>query len=91
MADNLLPEGQRPEVVTLYSKPGCVQCNASARNLHDNHIPFTVIDMSEDEEAIALVKELGYMQAPVLVSPNGEHWSGFRPDKIAQQKDLVAS
>ena len=25
---------------------------------------------------------MGYMQAPVVVTDN-DHWSGFRPDKIA--------
>jgi len=29
-----------------------------------------------------MVKSLGYMQAPVVVTDDG-HWSGFRPDKIA--------
>ena len=32
--------------------------------------------------AMDYVKSLGYQQAPVVVT-DGEHWAGFRPDKIA--------
>lgn len=39
--------------------------------------------MSEDPEALDKVKALGHLQAPVVVAEDGTHWSGFRPDKIA--------
>lgn len=39
-------------------------------------------DVSTDEAALEHVKSLGYMQAPVVVTDD-DHWSGFRPDKIA--------
>lgn len=39
--------------------------------------------MSQDAEALDKVKSLGYLQAPVIVTEDGEHWSGFRPDLIA--------
>jgi glutaredoxin-like protein NrdH len=29
------------------------------------------------------VKELGYLQAPVVITDE-DHWSGFRPDKISE-------
>lgn len=35
-----------------------------------------------DDEALAEIKTLGYLQAPVVVTPDGESWSGLRPDKI---------
>ena len=70
-------------MVTVYSKPSCVQCTATYRSLDSNGIPYVIRDMSEDAEALALVKELGYLQAPVVVAGD-EHWSGFRPDKISQ-------
>lgn len=40
-------------------------------------------DMEKDPEALALAKELGYLQAPVVISGD-DHWSGFRPDKISE-------
>ena len=69
-------------MVTVYSKPACVQCNATYRRLDAKGVPYEVIDMSEDAEALAEVKAMGYLEAPVVVTPDGEHWSGFRPDLL---------
>ena len=67
--------------VTVYSKPSCVQCNATYRALDNKGINYQVIDVTADDAAAEYVKRLGYMQAPVVVTDD-EHWSGFRPDKI---------
>ena len=67
--------------ITVYSKPSCVQCNATYRALDAKGIEYEVTDVSEDAAALEQVKSLGYMQAPVVVADE-EHWSGFRPDKI---------
>ena len=67
--------------VTVYSKPSCVQCNATYRALDNKGINYQVIDVTADDAAAEYVKGLGYMQAPVVVTDD-EHWSGFRPDKI---------
>lgn len=69
--------------VTVYTKPSCVQCTATYRALDSKGIEYEVHDLSEDETALQHVKELGYLQAPVVVTDD-EHWSGFRPDKIAE-------
>ena len=68
--------------ITVYTKPSCVQCNATYRALDAKGLDYTTVDLSGDEEALEAVKALGYMQAPVVVTPD-DHWSGFRPDKIA--------
>lgn len=67
--------------ITVYTKPACVQCNATFRALDKAGIPYQVVDVSTDAEALDHIKVLGYMQAPVVVTET-EHWSGFRPDKI---------
>lgn len=67
--------------VTVYTKPSCVQCTATYRALDSKGIEYEVLDLSADEQALAAVKELGYLQAPVVITDEG-HWSGFRPDKI---------
>ena len=67
--------------ITVYSKPNCVQCDATYRALNKHGLEYEVIDITQDEEALQTVKALGYQQAPV-VFVNGDHWSGFRPDKI---------
>ncbi|GAA3286232.1 glutaredoxin-like protein NrdH [Nesterenkonia halobia] len=68
--------------VTVYTKPACVQCNATYRALDKNGVEYTSVDVSQDAEALEHVRALGYMQAPVVVTEN-DHWSGFRPDKIS--------
>ncbi|MFC4222769.1 glutaredoxin-like protein NrdH [Lysinibacter cavernae] len=69
--------------ITVYTKPSCVQCTATYRALDNKGIDYEILDLSVDEKALETVKELGYLQAPVVVA-DGEHWSGFRPDKIEE-------
>lgn len=69
-------------MVTIYTKPGCVQCNATKRKAEEKGIPFVMVDVTEDADAMALVKELGYLQVPVVTTESGEHWSGYRPDLL---------
>ncbi|MGP5257493.1 glutaredoxin-like protein NrdH [Glutamicibacter ardleyensis] len=67
--------------VTVYSKPLCVQCNATYRALDKAGITYSTVDITADDDALTYVKSLGYEQAPVVVA-GVDHWSGFRPDKI---------
>ena len=67
--------------ITVYSKPNCVQCNATYRALDKAGLDYRTVDVSVDDEALNRVKSLGYAQAPVVVV-GADHWSGFRPDKI---------
>lgn len=75
--------------VTVYSKPACVQCNATYKALDKQGIDYDVVDISMDDEARDYVMALGYLQAPVVVS-EGAHWSGFRPDLIKSLATRVA-
>lgn len=67
--------------ITVYSTPSCVQCRATYAALERSGLEYTVVDVTTDAEALATVRGLGYVQAPVVVA-GGEHWSGFRPDRI---------
>lgn len=67
--------------VTVYTKPACVQCNATYKALDKLGIAYETVDITVDSEARDYVMALGYLQAPVVVAGN-EHWSGFRPDRI---------
>lgn len=69
--------------ITVYTKPSCVQCNATYRALDAKGIEYEILDLSEDPAALEHVKSLGYMSAPVVVTDE-DHWSGFRPDKIGE-------
>jgi glutaredoxin-like protein NrdH len=67
--------------ITVYTKPACVQCTATARALKANGLSYRSIDLSVDAAALDNVRALGYTSAPVVIAGN-EHWSGFRPDRI---------
>ena len=67
-------------VVTVYTKPQCVQCNMTYRALDAKGISYTKVDITEDAQALEMVKSLGYMQAPVVIAGD-EHWSGFQPTR----------
>ncbi|MCV7155429.1 glutaredoxin-like protein NrdH [Mycolicibacterium pyrenivorans] len=67
--------------VTVYTKPACVQCNATYKALDKLGVTYETVDISLDADARDYVMALGYLQAPVVVAGN-DHWSGFRPDRI---------
>ena len=70
-------------VITVYSKPRCVQCDMTKKQLEKLGIEHRVIDVTADPEAYSYVKSLGYSQAPVVVVGDGDdHWGGFRFEKI---------
>lgn len=75
--------------ITVYSKPACVQCDATYRALDKKGIEYAIVDISADVEALEMVRGLGYLQAPVVVAGD-EHWSGFRPDQINALAERVA-
>lgn len=68
--------------ITIYSKPNCVQCNATYQALDRKSISYQIIDLTEDSQALELVKKLGYQQVPVVIAGD-KHWAGFRPDMIS--------
>lgn len=67
--------------VTVYTKPACVQCNATYKALDKAGVAYEVVDITEDDSARDYVLSLGYLAAPVVVAGD-DHWSGFRPDRI---------
>ena len=76
--------------ITVYTKPACVQCNATYKALDKQGIAYDVVDISLDDEARDYVMALGHLQAPVVVA-GGEHWSGFRPDRIKALAGVAAA
>ncbi|SET28715.1 glutaredoxin-like protein NrdH [Paracoccus homiensis] len=69
--------------ITVYSKPACVQCTATTRALDARGLDYSVIDLTQDADAMERVTALGYRQAPVVIAGES-HWAGFRPDMIGQ-------
>jgi glutaredoxin-like protein NrdH len=75
--------------ITVYTKPGCVQCRATIRALEHAGLDFTTVDVTTDTQGRDFIMSLGYLHAPVVVA-GSTHWSGFRPDRITGLIDGVA-
>jgi glutaredoxin-like protein NrdH len=76
--------------ITVYTKPACVQCNATFRALDKAGIDYNKVDLSENDQARDYVMSLGYLQAPVVYVSPTQHWSGFRPDRLRSLTDSAA-
>ncbi len=76
--------------ITVYTKPACVQCNATYKALDKAGLEYRVVDITEDSDAHDYVMALGYLQAPVVVAGE-EHWSGFRPDRVKALAAVAAT
>ena len=70
-------------MITVYSKPSCMQCEFSKKYLNDKGIEFKEINVFEDKEALASLRDEGFTQMPV-VDVNGEFHTGFQPNLLAK-------
>ncbi len=84
-----MPKEVPRAMVTVYTKPACVQCNATFKALDKVGVEYEAIDISVDDEAREYVMALGHLQAPVVVS-GSDHWSGFRPDRVKALATVAA-
>lgn len=83
-----MPEIEIP-VLTIFSTPGCVQCNASERHAKAKKIPYQKIDVTQVPEARKLVMdEWGYLKAPVLYF-EGKHVVGFDVNFLADVESAL--
>ena len=74
--------------VRVYTTPNCVQCIQTKRWLDKKGVHYSTVDLADpanmgDYEAI---RELGYKSAPIVAigTDYETHWSGFRPDLLAE-------
>jgi glutaredoxin-like protein NrdH len=68
-------------MITVYTKPSCVQCEQTKKLLTKNGLEFETIDITQDTEAYDKVIAMGFLAAPVVVAGE-DSWAGFQPDKI---------
>lgn len=68
-------------MVTVYTKPSCVQCDMTKRMLDNLGVPYDTVDITEDEMSLNKILEMGFKSAPVVITDT-DSWAGFNPDKI---------
>ncbi|MEO7015106.1 MAG: glutaredoxin domain-containing protein [Leifsonia sp.] len=77
------------ESVKVYELAGCQQCRMTKVKLDEEGVSYTVVNLSEDESALAHIKALGHLQAPVVETTTAS-WAGFRPDLIKALAKTIA-
>lgn len=70
-------------MITVYSKPNCMACNFSKKYLEDKGVEFREINVFEDKEALAMLRDKGISEMPA-VDIDGEFHTGFRPEILAK-------
>lgn len=74
-------------MLTVYSKPSCIQCEMTKIWLTQNKIPFEVVDTGANPEALELLRHYGWQTLPVVaiddeLSDETKAWAGFQIDKL---------
>ncbi len=67
--------------ITLWKKPSCVQCDATAREFDRRGIIYKTRRLDKSPKAVQRFLELGLTAAPI-VETDIKRWSGFRLEKI---------
>jgi glutaredoxin-like protein NrdH len=67
--------------ITLWRKPGCVQCDQTEREFNKRGIIYQVKRLDRSPKAVERFLALGFMSAPI-VETDLKRWSGFRLEKI---------
>ena len=74
-------------MITVYSKPRCMQCEMTKIWLTQNKIPFEAVDIEANPGALELLRHYGWQTLPVVAiddefeDPN-KAWAGFQVDKL---------
>lgn len=74
-------------MISVYSKPRCMQCEMTKMWLNQNKIEFENVDIEANPGAFELLKHYGYSSLPVVVvddefSDPNKAWAGFLVDRL---------
>lgn len=63
---------------TVYSKAGCIFCDAAMALLDKQGLAYQEIKVLENEDATKLFKERRWKTVPQIFSPNAVHIGGYQ-------------
>lgn len=69
-------------MVTVFSKNDCIQCKMTKKFLEQHNVAFVEHNIDEQPEFVDELKANGFMATPVVQLPDGNAFSGFRPDML---------
>lgn len=77
----MLKEGNR---LTVYTKPNCPDCVKTTTDMESKGIEYTAVNMFKDKSILNMIKDMGFRNAPVVITAEGERWSGYNPARISE-------
>lgn len=66
-------------MITVWSKPNCVQCKAVYRSFDKAGVEYEVKNLPDFPDKLEQFKEKGFAAAPVVESPYCDTFAGFNP------------
>lgn len=71
-------------MITVFSKNNCIQCKMTKMFLTQHHVDFVEHNIDEHPEYVNQLKADGFKATPVIKLPDGQSFTGFRPDMLKQ-------
>ena len=77
-------------MLTVYSKPNCIQCEMTKIWLDQNKIPYDTVDVIENPEALEEIRLLGFksMLVVTLDKKFDNAWVVYNLDRLLELKEL---
>ena len=74
-------------MISVYTKPRCMQCEMTKMWLTQNKIPFETVDTEANPGALELLRHYGWQALPVVaiddeLGDKSNAWAGFQIDKL---------
>ena len=70
-------------MLTVYGQPNCQPCRMAEYYLQRENVPYTYVDLSQDQAALARMKKAGHLQTPIIQTPT-RTTSGFNVEALKQ-------
>lgn len=76
-------------MLTVYSKPNCIQCEMTKIWLDQNKIQYESVNVYDHPEKLEEIKLNGFQQLPVVTLDEyfENAWSGFNVDRLEELKE----
>jgi len=73
--------------VTVFSNPGCYQCEATKRHLTRTGVKFDAVLLTDNHAAYERLHDAGWRGVPVIEVRNADgvlvdSWDGYRPGHL---------
>lgn len=77
-------------MLTVYSKPNCIQCEMTKIWLDQNKILYDTVDVIEHPEVLEEIRSLGFQSMPVVTLDENFNnaWVGYNLDRLLELKEL---